>query len=163
MSDPAPDASGSVLCIGIGNEYRHDDAAGLAASRALKLRAVPGTAIIEDSGEGASLMELWQDTNAVILIDAVQSGGIPGTIYRFEAHRCSMPARFFHYSTHAFSVAEAVEMARILGELPACLIVYGIEGEDFSMGVGLSLPVQTALAALVEQVAQEAEALSHSS
>jgi hydrogenase maturation protease len=46
--------------------------------------------------------------------------------------------------THAFSVAEVVEMARTLGHLPQRLIVYGIEGKDFESGLGLSPDIETA-------------------
>ena len=41
----------------------------------------------------------------------VQSGAAPGTIHRLDATETPVPSRFFHYSTHAFSVAQAVELA----------------------------------------------------
>jgi hydrogenase maturation protease len=62
---------------------------------------------------------------------------------------------FFHYSTHAFSVAEAVELARSLDQLPAHLVVYGIEGANFAAGVELSPAVEQAVEAAVERLAQE--------
>lgn len=49
-----------------------------------------------------------------------------------------IPADSFHYSTHTVSVAEAVEMARVMGRLPDRLLIYGIEGADFGSGDGLS-------------------------
>lgn len=139
------------LVIGIGNDFRRDDGAGRIAAR--RVREVAGDAIrvIEESGEGAALMDAWRGAESVVLIDAVHSGAKPGTVHRLDAQSQPIPANFFHYSTHAFSVAEAVELARALGQLPPRLTVYGIEGNDFTSGEGLSPEVTVA----VEQVAQE--------
>ena len=101
-------------------------------------------------------MEAWKDTSLVLLIDATRSGSPPGTIHRFDAHAEPLPSRFFHYSTHAFSVAEAVELARALDQLPPQLIVYGIEGKNYTAGEGLSPEVETAGAAVVARVLQDA-------
>lgn len=117
-----------ILIIGIGNAYRGDDAVGLHVAQCLKKQAHDHVHVIEESGEGASLMECWKDANSVILIDAVSSGAKPGTIHRLDAHTQPIPTNFFHYSTHAFGVAEAIELSRALNQMPRRLIVYGIEG-----------------------------------
>ncbi|MCL6641949.1 MAG: hydrogenase maturation protease, partial [Candidatus Bipolaricaulota bacterium] len=127
-----------VLVIGVGNDYRHDDAVGLIVARRLREKNLEHIAVREMSGEGAALISAWQSAERVIIVDAVQSGAAPGTIYRVEAHQEPIPTSFFHCSTHAFGVAEAIETARSLGQLPRNLIIYGIEGEDFSVGEGLS-------------------------
>jgi hydrogenase maturation protease len=144
-----------TLVIGIGNEYRRDDAAGLLVARRLQAQISHQLTVIEQSGEGAALMETWKDAEIVILIDAVHSGAEPGTIFRFEAHAQPIPTTFFHYSTHAFSVAEAIELARTLNQLPARLVVYGIEGENFEAGVGVSSEVEKAAQEVVGRIVQE--------
>lgn len=144
-----------LLFIGIGNEYRHDDAVGLMVARDLKGQGISHARIEEHSGEGASLMDLWAGTSDVIVCDAVSSGAMPGTVHRLEAHREALPSDFFHYSTHAFSLAEAVELARSLGKLPERLVVYGIEGKDFASGRGLSAEVEAAAQAVVQSILKE--------
>ncbi|HTP80615.1 MAG TPA: hydrogenase maturation protease [Bacteroidota bacterium] len=144
-----------VRVIGVGNEYRSDDAVGLIVARDIERRGFPGVRVLEESGEGAALMERWRGVDAVIVIDAVSSGGKAGTIYRFEAHRESMPAQFFHSSTHAFSVAAAVELGRMLDELPAVTLVYGIEGKQFIAGVGLSPELVKARFEVAERIAND--------
>ncbi len=148
-------AGSFIICIGVGNDYRGDDAAGLVAARMLAAKQLTGLRVIEQSGEGAALMAVWSSAPAVFLIDAVSAGATPGTLYRMDAALSPIPTEFFHYSTHAFSVAEAVEMARALGELPPRLVIYGIEGANFGLGVGLSPAVEAVLPALVEQIAAE--------
>jgi hydrogenase maturation protease len=145
----------AVLLIGIGNEYRGDDGAGLAAIRSIKARDLSGTLCVESTGDGVSLMETWSASDVVILIDAVSSGARPGTIYRFDALTQSIPLCFSMHSTHAFGLAEAIELARTLGRLPRSLIVYAIEGKSFIAGTGLSPEVEQAVPEAVEQVTGE--------
>ena len=144
-----------TLIIGVGNEFRGDDAVGLVMARRLK-EIVPDTIeIIEHSGEGASLMQAWEGADRVYLIDAVNSGAEAGTIHRLDGANQPVPTEFFHYSTHAFSVAEAVEVARKLDLLPRTLIIYGVEGAVFDHGAPLSPEVSRAADAIFKQFLQE--------
>jgi len=142
----------SVLIIGIGNEYRSDDAVGLIVARNLRKQGVQGLRILETSGDGAELAELWKAAQTVILIDAVQSGGRPGTIHCFAAHRQPIPAEFCRRSTHAFGVAEAIELERTINEMPRSLTVYGIEIENYRTGVGLSPDVSRAADVVTKRI-----------
>ena len=145
-----------LLMIGVGNLYRGDDAAGVLATRRLKAAGSESFTVLEHSGEGASLMEMWKGADAVILIDAVSSGSPPGTIHRLEPALQPLPARMFQNSTHAFSLPQAIEMARALDEIPATMIVFGIEGRNFQAGTELSPEVSKALPELVRRVLEEA-------
>ncbi|MEP2774498.1 MAG: hydrogenase maturation protease [Luteolibacter sp.] len=149
----------SILVIGVGNPYRGDDAVGRLVARRLMESTPPGVTVLEESGEGAALMEAWEDADAVILVDAVQSGEAPGAIHRFDAQAQSIPSQFFHYSTHAFSVAESVELARALDQLPPRLIVYGIEGADFSSGETLTPSVAAAMDEVMNRILEEIQSL----
>lgn len=150
----------TALIIGIGNASRGDDAAGLIAARLIKeaLLALPDppdpgrVAVIEQDGEGTALVALWEGAGTVILIDAALSGAAPGSIHRFDARSQPPPAGFRRCSTHAFGVAEAIELARALDRLPPRLIVYAIEGRSFSAGAPPSEAVEAAARAVVERV-----------
>jgi len=98
---------------------------------------------------------------SVILVDAIQSGAVPGTIHCFDASENALPSGAFPCSTHAFGVAEAIEMARALHELPPHLIVYGIEGETFADAQGLSPAVQRAVAEVANRIAGKIETASN--
>jgi hydrogenase maturation protease len=148
----------NIVILGVGNEYRGDDGAGIVVTRRLRALIPANMLIQEESGEGTALIQAWQGAAWVMLMDAVRSGAPPGTIHRLDARAASVPTGFFHYSTHAFSVAEAVELARSLDQLPPHLIVYGIEGESFSAGVGLSPAVEQAVEAVVALAAEEVRA-----
>jgi hydrogenase maturation protease len=139
----------AVLVIGVGNPLRGDDGAGAAVIQRLQNRLPASVATLQMDSDGVSLMEAWRGFERVILVDAACSGAAPDAIHRFDASRTELPRGLFHYSSHLFGVAEAVELARQLGRLPKRLVVYGIEGAVFTYGEGLS----AAVAAAVEQVA----------
>lgn len=141
-----------TLVIGVGNAYRGDDGAGIVAARKLAAQRLPGVRVMEMNGEGISLVEAWKDAPSVLLVDAVSSGAVPGTIHRFEAQAGPLPTGLEHRSSHSFGVAEAVEVARALGRLPPSLLIYGIEGGDFSPGERLSPEVEKAVGAVVQRL-----------
>ena len=151
--------SPSLLIIGIGTDYGYDDAAGLIVARALQAKRPTNCVILEQSGEGTRLIETWQGFQSVFLIDAVASRAKAGTIYRFDAQAQPLPTSIFARSTHAFGVAEAIELARVLNQLPPALTVYGIEGKCFAAGIGLSPSVARAARKVAEQLAQVTLAL----
>ena len=144
-----------VVVIGLGNPYRRDDAEGLVVAQRLRPKAPSHVTVMEQEGEPTALLETWKDAHTVVLIDAVFSGAKAGTIHRLDAQAGAIPQELFRYSTHAVSVAEAIELARALDWLPPELVVYGIEGKDFSAGVGLSPEVEGRVAELTERVLQE--------
>ena len=144
-----------VLLIGIGNEYRSDDRIGLEVARQIRKEQFPSVIVKEESGEGAALMEAWRGYENVIAVDAVSSGVTPGTLFRIDVNKETVPIKFFHYSTHAFSVAEAIELARTMKTLPPRLLVYGIEGANFNAGVNISHAVHESAKQVVAQILKE--------
>lgn len=144
----------AILIIGIGNEYRSDDAVGLVVARALQAKRLPSVSVQEATGEGTALLEAWKGSDVVILVDAVTSGAPAGTIHQLDAQSSPISPRLFALSTHAFSVAQAVELARALGTLPERLMIYGIEGKHFVAGTGLSPEVEHAAQEALESIAE---------
>ena len=152
-----------ALVIGLGNEYRSDDAAGRAVARKLKASALDEFCVKEESGEGGALIEAWKHADFVVLVDAIDSGALPGTIHRMDARSAVIPSELFHRSTHAFGVSEAIELARALEQLPAGLIVFGIEGGNFALGTGFSPEVEAAADEVVRRIKDELRTrISHS-
>jgi hydrogenase maturation protease len=145
-----------ILVIGIGNEYRGDDAIGLEIARRIRALGPGDVAVVEHSGDMAALLDSWQSANTVLLVDAVQSGSAPGTVFRFDALAADLPSVFVpHVSSHGVGVADAVALARALGRLPEKLIVYGIEGRVFDARSALSPEVAAVMDEAVQRIVQE--------
>lgn len=148
-----------TIFIGIGNEYRNDDGVGIYIVRQLAKYNFPKEDLFELSGEGIQLMEAWEGAEHVFIFDASASGAEPGTIFRFDAHEQKVPSDFFNYSTHNFSLAEAIELSRVLKRLPPHLIIFGIEGEDFSQGTDISDSVKASADRVVQTVLSDKNSL----
>jgi hydrogenase maturation protease len=149
-----------ILVIGVGNAYRGDDGAGIAVARKLAAQSLPGVRVMEMNGEGTLLVEAWKEAPSALLVDAISSGAVPGTIHRYEAQTGPLSTGLEHRSSHSFGVAEAVEMARALGRLPPRLVIYGIEGRLFNPGQGLSPKVERAVGEVVGHLVSELKALT---
>ena len=148
--------------IGLGNTLRHDDGAGVEVIRRLARRATArGIAVHEHHGEPLALLDLWEGARAAVLVDAARSGAPAGTVRRFEASERPLPTALRgSSSTHALSVAEAIELARALGRLPERLVLLTVEGRLFDAGSGFSAQVEAALDSLAEAALREARRLS---
>jgi hydrogenase maturation protease len=144
------------MVIGIGNDQRGDDAAGLLAVRALRelLETEDRVEILEHRGDGTSLLELWSGRTRVILVDALHTTGKPGRIIRFDAGDRPLGVEQEHGATPALGPAGAIELARCLGRLPERIEVYGITGNVFSMGAEAQPAIRDAARAVARSIAE---------
>ncbi len=135
-----------ALIIGCGNADCGDAAAGPLVAR--RLRAM-GIEAREESGEGLALMACWDMAEDAILVDAMATRAAPGSVRLWDLSSEPPPREAFPVSTHGFGVAAALDLARVLGRLPARTRIYGIEGHKFAPGA----PPSPAVLEAVEQVA----------
>jgi hydrogenase maturation protease len=148
-----------IKVIGVGNAWRGDDAAGLLVARRLQADHLPQVQISETLGTLSAIQAAWQDAAGVIVVDAVVSGGPPGTIHRFDGHGDGMPVQLSRSpSSHGWGVAEALALGRLFQELPPVLIIYGIEGKNFDPGQKVSPEVAAAIPAAADRIRQEIQA-----
>lgn len=145
----------SIRIIGLGNEFRGDDAVGLLAARRLREVVSDHIEVIEAEMVGVELLEMMKGAGAVLFIDAMCSGQPPGTIRRLDASCGPIAPALFPRSTHAVGVAEALELGRSLGVLPPKVIVYGVEAADMEMSHPLSPQVGHALNNVIKLILQE--------
>ena len=140
--------------IGVGNSWRGDDGAGLEVARRLAGSAARRRrGAQQDGSDQLALLEAWREAQDAVVVDAARTGAPAGTVHRFDADGGAAARRACsRSSTHAFGVAEAIELARALGRLPRLLLVYAIEGYNFAVGEGLTPEVQLAVADVVEEL-----------
>jgi hydrogenase maturation protease len=134
----------SYAIVGLGTLDRGDDAVGLVVAERL---AEEGLRVVRVDAP-LDLLDVFDGHDTVLVVDATQSGAVPGTV------TVSRGSRFVHAagSTHGLGLIEAVELARALDRLPARLLVVGIEIGDTTAGAPLSAPVAAALDEAVERV-----------
>lgn len=144
-----------ILVIGVGNDLRGDDGVGRLVAQRVASMNLSGVRVIEAEGEATSLIGLWSGENEVVLVDAARMGAVAGTIVRYDASRDPIPSRAVGRTSHSFGVAEAIELSRSLGTLPARVIVFGIEGQTFETGAELSMPVRRSAEVVAQRIKEE--------
>ena len=160
VDDAARSLNGIIKVIGIGQSLRGDDAAGLSAVR-LWVDTCPAQVshprVNVELAElpGVGLLNLLEGARFAILVDAVQSGGIPGTIYQLNEGQLESFA-LGSASAHGWGVAETLSLGRQLApaSLPGELIVIGVETGQLDLGKTISPEVESCLpevARLIEQ------------
>lgn len=156
----SPDTNKSVLVMGIGADFRGDDAAGLRVARSLLSGDLPpSVTVLETKGDGASLMARWKESSHVILVDAITAGLPPGSVIRFDARKEFMPANLFTASSHSFGVAQALAVSLALNELPPCVILFGIQAKNFQVGTDMSPEVLKAVDETADAVRRECKGI----
>jgi hydrogenase maturation protease len=152
-----------IAVIGIGQSLRGDDAAGLEAVRQWqekypKTANRPEVRVEASELPGLALIDLLDEMDAAVIVDAVQSSAKPGTIHRISPDQLSAFTPDAQ-SAHGWGVAETLQLGRelypTLKKLPIRLI--GIEAEQVSIGAGLSQNVAQALPELCCTIEDEVQ------
>ena len=144
------------LVIGIGNEIRGDDAAGIAVARRVREAAHPQIEIAEADGDVGDLLGAWADRELVILVDATSSGGPAGGIVRYKGGRDPIPNVFVRQvSSHGLGLSESLEIGAALDLMPRRYIVYGVEGSSFDTGADLTKEVAAAVDEVSRRILDE--------
>lgn len=131
-----------MILVGLGNSFRRDDGVGPALLQRL--------AQVEShycEGDPLRLMAALDGQRGAVVVDAV-SGTEPGRIHRWVWGETPPELLGPKLSSHAFSLFEALTLMENLQKLPPKVVIFGMEGEDFSWGTGFSSPVEQALSQL---------------
>jgi hydrogenase maturation protease len=150
-----------TVVVGVGNEFRRDDGAGpevIARLRALQPgdASLSGVTLALSDGEPGRMIDLWEGARLAVVVDAVRDPRLPaGHRYQFAVDSLAGVADSVvdgAASSHGIGLGDTVELARVLGRLPARLTVLAVVGRDFGFGTVLTAEVATAVGELVEQV-----------
>jgi len=144
-----------VLVACIGNIFLGDDGFGVEVAARLSARPRPGDVRVIDFGiRGIDLTyALLEDYERVILVDTIQRGGEPGSLYVIEPG--ASPPEGGLLQTHEMAPAKALAAARALGPVTAHIILVGCEPESF----GSEEEPRMGLSARIEAAVDEAVAL----
>lgn len=147
-----------ILVIGLGNDLRGDDGAGLRVVRRLAGRVPESVRLVEAVPDAVALLDLWKGADEVVVVDAMRSGLPAGTVSTVDIDHSLEDGRLVGesaVSSHAMGLAGAVALARALDRLPARLRIHGIEAASLDHGAPLSAAVAQAADALADRLATE--------
>lgn len=149
--------SARILVACVGNVFFGDDGFGVEVARVLSRAQLPAGVVLRDVGiRGLHLAyELLDPPGLLVVVDALPRGGVPGTVYVLEPDLDEvLPGGA---DAHSVDLPSVFAMVRAMGGALPRVLVVGCEPEDVREGMGLSLPVEQAVAgavALVEEILQ---------
>ena len=150
-----------ILILGLGNPLVTDDSVGLRIAEALKplLANRTDVEVSEDYWGGLRLMERMIGFDRAIVVDAIQTGGPPGTIHLLTPDGI---ATQHSTSAHDVNLSTALEFGRQAGmHLPENrhIQLVGIEAEDIlTFGERCTPSVQAAVPRAVDAVLKALDA-----
>lgn len=142
---------GTVI-IGMGNPQLTDDGVGSAVAYAVAGQVgADRLTVIELHTGGMRLMEAMAGFRRAVVVDAMVTGAVPGTVVRFDANNFVTTKN--SYSSHDTDFATALTMGELLGvALPEQISFWGIEaaecvlfGESLTPEVAAAVPRAVAL------------------
>jgi hydrogenase maturation protease len=150
-----------ALIAGIGNIFMADDAFGCEVALRLGRRELPPGVEVVDFGIRARDLgyALTDGYDFAILIDTVQRGGTPGTVYVIEPDLSGSDAAGERpLAAHDVDSAGVLRLIATLGERRPRVLLVGCEPEYLG-GEGGHMGLSAAVSAAVDEAAAEVERL----
>ncbi len=154
-----------VLVAGIGNVLHGDDGYGVTVAQRLAQRPdLPRNVKVVETGIGgiSLVQELFDGYDVLLIVDAVDRKGAPGTIFLLEtqvqdlAEWPQAQRQEFLANMHMTTPSRALILARALGVLPSSVYMLGCQPTLYEeLVIGLSPPVERAVELSVERLIVE--------
>jgi hydrogenase maturation protease len=144
------------LIVGIGNILLRDEGLGVRVIEAMHGIELPeDTEIIDGGTSGADLIEVIANRAKLIVIDALDAGQKPGTVFQLTMPEL-MAQESVSISVHELGLIGSVQMAQQLGLAPREIIVYGVQPKDISPGLEMTPEVTEKIPRIIELLLEEA-------
>jgi hydrogenase maturation protease len=145
----------SVVVIGVGNRALSDEGVGSRVVREVRKKVPPGVEVVDAGLPGPGLIDLLEEREKAVIVDAIDAGGLSGTLYRFGLDDVASARPDRSCSLHQGDVLQYVRLAEALGTGPKEVVFVGIQPESFSPGENLSPTVEAAIAGAAGRVLAE--------
>jgi hydrogenase maturation protease len=140
-----------AIVLGLGNTLNRDEGLGVHALKALEahLGARSDSLELLDGGVlGLNLLPLVEECSHLLVLDAIDARKAPGTVIELAKEQIPLYAGV-KLSQHQITFQEVLGLANIRRMLPQHLHMIGIQPEDISIGLEMSLTVEQAISAVV--------------
>ena len=144
-----------VLVFGIGNPLRSDDGVGVSVIEALSKENLKATTVVSEGVSWIDILGAMIGYDRVIIVDAIQSGGEPGTIYKLSLDDLDHNNKLHAFSSHDINFLSMLEYGKDLlpEKIPEDIIIIAIEAEDITtISEKCTLKVEKAIKKAVEMI-----------
>jgi hydrogenase maturation protease len=139
-----------TVVIGVGNTILSDEGVGVHAARLLLSdpRVSSGVRVLDGGTMGLELIPYALGASRLLLLDAMNSGNVPGTLARMTGR--DLIATKKGWSAHQLGVADLIAALFLVSTSPQDIIVLGVQPSSTDWGTSLSPDVEAALGPLVD-------------
>ena len=151
----------SILILGIGNLLFKDEGVGIHVAEKMSKMDLPPDVEVMDGGMKAPIfMYIIEGRKKVIVIDAMQRGGPPGSIYRFSEKEYDEKRKGFPRTTQESEFDDALKTTYLMKTTPDEVVFIGVEPEDMGekdlkLNIGLSPTLKKKMPEIIEAVMRE--------
>ena len=148
-----------TLVLGIGNLIMTDDGVGVKVIHLIQERySFPGSVSVLDGGTlGLDLLHYLEGVRRLLVVDAVETGGPPGTLVRLTGDEINIAFRT-KLSPHQMGLQDLLLVAELQGYAPEEMVLLGVQPGEIGMGTELTSAVGARVEPLVAQVLKELDA-----
>jgi hydrogenase maturation protease len=142
----------NTLILGMGNLLLCDEGVGVHVARALAQRDLPPSVSVVEAG--TAFLDVLPDiewADRILLVDAMEAGRVPGSIYRVPFDECQHPAMLA--SLHGFDLSRVLYIAG--SNRNPEVTVFGVEPACIEWGIELSATVRQVLPAVEAAILDE--------
>jgi hydrogenase maturation protease len=133
-----------------------DDGVGVRVVQCLASRyAFPvGVTVLDGGTLGLDLLPFLEGLKHLLIVDAMATGGPPGTIVRLTGD--DIPIAFeTKLSPHQMGLKDLLAVSLLQGNTPPETVLLGVQPKSIQLGLDLSSPVEAKLQTLVEMALRE--------
>jgi len=138
--------------VGIGNVLLRDEGIGCHVVHALEDMPLPDVEII-DGGVCLDVLQLLEDTDKLVIVDAVRGGGTPGQIYRFHVEDITLEQKPF-LSLHDLGLVDSLKLTQLRHNIGEAIII-GVEPGEIGWGLELSSKLQERMPQIIDAILSE--------
>jgi len=145
-----------VIILGIGNLLLKDEGVGIHLIQLLEKESLPpGVELVDGGTSTLDILPLLKEADKIIVVDAMQARGEPGSIYRCRPQDL-IPSEDAPMSLHHIDFVQALKMAQLLGDdLESRTIIFGVEPQEIGWEIGLTPPLAEKMPLLKQLVLEE--------
>lgn len=148
----------TTLIVGLGS-YCGDDAAGWRVVSRLQAKLPDGATALM-LATPVELLDVMASVQRLIICDACQGQGPPGSLHRLEWPSDRLSA-LRTVTTHALGLAETLTLAASLSRLPTDVVLWAVEIAEAAATAPLSPAVEAALPRWAETVLAEVQSCTN--
>jgi hydrogenase maturation protease len=146
-------SSKSIAILGIGNLLLTDEGIGVHAAKVLSARKLPDNVSVYDAGTlGLLSAPMFEGSDLLILIDAVDTQGEPGQVFRYNKDDIMLNRIPLKLSPHQIGFQETLLVSELRGQCPSEVIFFGAIPASLEPSIDLSPKGKLALDYILAEV-----------